>query len=153
MVELCFSVETSIERWLLETISSSKATIRLAAYRLTNLRLGQALADAHRRGLDVRVLLDAVKFEANPALAELFNRHGVPHRATAGRQGPPTKMHHKFAIFDDRMVSTGSYNWTEESEEQNFEDLIVLREEALVVRYRRAFDQLWQRAARAASAD
>ena len=153
MVELYFSQETSIERLLLKTMTSSRATISLAAYRLTNLRLGQGLVEAHRRGLEVRVVLDAVKYEANRPLAELFKEHGVPHRAIAGRQGPPTKMHHKFAIFDDRMVTTGSYNWTDESEEQNFEDLILLREESLVARYRLAFELLWQRSVRAASAD
>lgn len=153
MVELHFSQDGSIERLLLETMAVSRASISLAAYRLTNLRLAQGLVDAHRRGLDVRIVLDAVKYEANLALAELFQEHGVPHRPIAGRQGPPTKMHHKFAIFDDRMVTTGSYNWTDESEEQNFEDLVILRDEALVARYRGAFEQLWERAARAVSAD
>lgn len=153
MAELFLSRETSIERLLLDSIANCKASVRLAAYRLTNLRLAQGLVEAHRRGLDVRVVLDAVKCEANPALAELFDEHRVPYRTLFGREGPPTKMHHKFAIFDDGMVSTGSYNWTEESEEQNFEDLILLRDEALVARYRTAFEQLWQRAAQAASAD
>lgn len=152
MSELFFAEEMSIERVLLDAITGSRASIHVAAYRLTNLRLAQALADAHRRGLDVRAVLDSAKYEANPALAQLFSEHGVPHRPLAGRLGPPTKMHHKFAIFDGRMVTTGSYNWTDESEEQNFDDLIILREEALVARYRTAFEQLWRRAARAASA-
>ena len=151
-MELFFAEETSIERRLLEAIAGSQASIHLAAYRLTNLRLAKALAEAHHRGLEVRVVLDAGKFEANPALAELFTEHGVPHRALAGRQGPPTKMHHKFAIFDGHMVTTGSYNWTEESEEQNFDDLIIVREEAVVARYRSLFERLWQRAAQAAPA-
>lgn len=152
MSELFFAEETSVEHILLEVIGGSRASIHVAAYRLTNLRLAQALAESHRRGLDVRVVLDAGKYEANPALAQLFSEHGVPHRTLAGRLGPPTKMHHKFAVFDGRMVTTGSYNWTEESEEQNFDDLIILREEAVVARYRNAFEQLWQRAARAAAA-
>lgn len=153
MAELFFAQETSIERILLDAISSSRASIHVAAYRLTNLHLAQALAEAFRRGLDVRVVLDAAKYEANPALAQLFSEHGVPHRPLAGRLGPPTKMHHKFAIFDGQMVTTGSYNWTEESEEQNFDELIILREEALVARYRNVFEHLWQSARRAASAD
>lgn len=152
-MEVLFAQETSIERVLLERIAGSNSSIHLALYRLTNLRLARALVEAYRRGLDVRVVLDAGKYEANPALEQLFTEHGVPHRPFAGRQGPPTKMHHKFAIFDEKLVTTGSYNWTEESEEQNFDELILLREEAVVARYRKAFEQLWAQASRASAAD
>ena len=53
-------------------------------------------------------------------------------------------MHHKFAILDNHTVLTGSYNWTPESEEQNYENLLVLREPAQVEAYQREFEALWE---------
>ena len=37
-------------------------------------------------------------------------------------------MHHKFAILDGQTAITGSYNWTVESDEENFENLVILHD-------------------------
>ena len=55
-------------------------------------------------------------------------------------------MHHKFAILDGTVVVTGSYNWTLESEEQNYENVLVLREPELVKAYGPEFEALWAEA-------
>lgn len=51
-------------------------------------------------------------------------------------------MHHKFAIFDGRVLVTGSYNWTDSAEAQNFENILVLDDREVVLRYVRLFDRL-----------
>ena len=55
-------------------------------------------------------------------------------------------MHNKFAVFDERLVVTGSYNWTNSAEHANYENLVVLEEPALVSRYQQEFRQLWREA-------
>jgi phosphatidylserine/phosphatidylglycerophosphate/cardiolipin synthase-like enzyme len=57
-------------------------------------------------------------------------------------------MHHKFAVVDRQTVLTGSYNWTMESEDENHENLIIMRETDLVEAYLREFDVLWTGATR-----
>jgi phosphatidylserine/phosphatidylglycerophosphate/cardiolipin synthase-like enzyme len=52
-------------------------------------------------------------------------------------------MHHKFVLLDDRIVLTGSYNWTFASEEQNYENLLILQDRTLIDQYRQEFDSLW----------
>jgi phosphatidylserine/phosphatidylglycerophosphate/cardiolipin synthase-like enzyme len=39
---------------------------------------------------------------------------------------------------------TGSYNWTLESEDGNFENLVVLTEPAAVAVYQSEFEALWR---------
>ncbi len=56
-------------------------------------------------------------------------------------------MHHKFAILDQRMALAGSYNWTLESEEQNYESLPLIREPELVEIFQQEFEALWTAAA------
>ena len=134
------SVAEAIERLIAATTISLDA----ALYRLNLPRLARALEDAAARGVRVRLVLDSNKYEETRATRELLANSVIPFRLRYGREGPGSKMHHKFAIFDGRTAITGSYNWTVESEEQNYENLIVLREAGLVEVLQGEFEALWE---------
>jgi len=134
------SVAEVIERLMAATTISLDA----ALYRLNLPRLARALENALARGVRVRLVLDSNKYEETRATRELLANSAIPFRLRYGREGPGSKMHHKFAIFDGQVAITGSYNWTVESEEQNYENLIVLREAGLVEVLQREFEALWE---------
>ena len=136
------SVAEAIERLIRQATTSVDA----ALYRFNNPRLARALREAIGRGLSVRLVLDRNKYEESRTAQELFADGRIPFRLLYGRQGAGTKMHHKFAVLDDRAVLTGSYNWTLESEEQNFEGLLILREPEQVEIFQREFEALWTEA-------
>lgn len=52
-------------------------------------------------------------------------------------------MHHKFAVFDDALLVSGSYNWTRAAAEHNKENLIITRNRGLMSKFARVFEQLW----------
>ncbi|MGE3822383.1 MAG: phospholipase D-like domain-containing protein [Isosphaeraceae bacterium] len=54
-------------------------------------------------------------------------------------------MHHKFAVFDEKIALTGSYNWTRGAARDNEENLIVSTDPRLVGPFVRAFEALWDR--------
>ena len=58
---------------------------------------------------------------------------------------PDHHMHHKFAVFDDARLVTGSYNWTRSAAERNQENVLVSDDTRLVRPYREMFDRLWGR--------
>ncbi|MFB3920920.1 MAG: phospholipase D-like domain-containing protein [Terriglobia bacterium] len=134
------SVAEAIER----LIEASRTSVDAALYRLNHPCLARALEAAAGRGVRVRVVLDRNKYEETRATRELLAARTIPFRLRYGRQGAGSKMHHKFAVFDARVAITGSYNWTLESEEQNFENLIVVREPRLVEMYQQEFEELWE---------
>jgi phosphatidylserine/phosphatidylglycerophosphate/cardiolipin synthase-like enzyme len=136
------SVAETIERLVREAATSIEA----ALYRFNNPRLACTLKDAIRRGVGVRLVLDRNKYEESRTTPEVLANGGIPFRLLYGRQGPGTKMHHKFAILDGRTVLTGSYNWTLESEEQNYEGLLILRAPQQVAIFQREFEALWAEA-------
>ena len=136
------SVAEAIER----LIAEATASIDAALYRLNHPRLARALDDAAGRGVRVRLVLDRNKYEETRSTRELLTRSPIPFRLRYGREGPGSKMHHKFAIFDGRAAITGSYNWTLESEEQNYEHLLVLRESAFMGIFQKEFEALWEEA-------
>jgi len=136
------SVAEAIERLIRQATTSVDA----ALYRFNNPRLTRAIHEATGRGVSVRLVLDRNKYEESRTTQELFADRRIPFRLLYGRQGPGTKMHHKFAILDGRTVLSGSYNWTLESEEQNYEGLLVLCEPEQVKIFQREFEALWAEA-------
>lgn len=52
-------------------------------------------------------------------------------------------MHHKFAVFDETIVLSGSYNWTRSAAEDNDENIIVTNEQKIVRAFRIQFEKLW----------
>ena len=50
------------------------------------------------------------------------------------------------ALLDDNVVLTGSYNWTFASEQENYENVLILREPQLVDTYHAEFEALWEEA-------
>lgn len=55
----------------------------------------------------------------------------------------PSHMHHKFAIIDDALVMTGSYNWTKGARYQNREDLCLTNSAKAVRAFKDEFEKLW----------
>lgn len=52
-------------------------------------------------------------------------------------------MHSKFAIIDNCILLTGSYNWTFSANNKNDENLIVIDESELIEIYQNQFVHLW----------
>ncbi len=143
-----FTRSASVGKTVEGLLNNSRVSIEAALYRLNNPRLARALHAASERGLNVRVVLDRTKYRLTPATQELLAKLRIPHRLMAGRRGRFAKMHHKFVILDGRTVLAGSYNWTMESEKQNFECLLTIQEPREVKEFAREFDALWTIAGR-----
>jgi mitochondrial cardiolipin hydrolase len=133
------SVARTIERLLLETHVSVDA----ALYRITNPRLARALGKVRDRGLRVRLLVDRNKYQATAVTRKILAEYSLPFRAIYGRKEKGSKLHHKFAVLDRHIVLTGSYNWTLDSEERNFDHMLVLRDPDLALAYQQEFERLW----------
>lgn len=133
------SVARTIERLLLE----ARVSVDAALYRITNPRLARALGQARNRGVRVRLLVDRNKYQETTLTRELLAENSLPFQAIYGRKEKGSKLHHKFAVLDHDIVLTGSYNWTIDSEERNFDHMLVLRDPDLVLAYQEEFERLW----------
>ena len=52
-------------------------------------------------------------------------------------------MHHKFAIVDQRLLISGSFNWTMQAVMGNKENVIVTTEPLIVGPFVEQFEKLW----------
>jgi hypothetical protein len=80
------------------------------------------LDSVHDRGVKVRVIMDRSQAAGRYSMAGRLIADSIPVRIGAGKG----LMHDKFAVIDDSITLTGSYNWTEAAETRNDENLLVL---------------------------
>jgi len=52
-------------------------------------------------------------------------------------------MHNKFAIIDNRLLLTGSYNWTFSANNRNDENLMVIDDPEIIEIFQNQFINLW----------
>jgi phosphatidylserine/phosphatidylglycerophosphate/cardiolipin synthase-like enzyme len=143
IAEVVFARSQSIAEFIKGLLAEARVSIDAALHRFNSQVLAQALLDAHARGVRIRLLTDRSKYSESAATQRLLSSCGFPIRVTHGRDGEDSKMHHKFAVLDGRLVITGSYNWTFASEQRNHENVVILREPKLTETYLHEFETLW----------
>ena len=102
----------------LQAIASANRTIHLNAYEFTSPALSEPLIDAHRRGVDVQILLEGGPVggisQEEKGLIWTVNQSGIPvyHMATMGEQKAPYRFDHaKYVAVDGRAVLVTSENF------------------------------------------
>ena len=146
-MEIKFARSESVADVIMGLLHEASSSIDGALYRFNHPALAQALEEVAHRGVRVRLLVDGNKYKESRTTQELLSDANFTYRLAFGRQGRGSKMHHKFVIVDQHTVLTGSYNWTHESEEENQENLLVLRDPYSAEAYSEEFDALWKDAA------
>ena len=56
------------------------------------------------------------------------------------------KLHHKFAVIDNKKVITGSFNWSNSAAHTNDETLLAIHSTQLAKHFTREIDRLWDTA-------
>ncbi len=142
-MEIKFARSESVADVIMGLMHEASNSIDGALYRFNHPGLARALEEAAERGVRVRLLVDGNKYKESRTTQELLTGAIIPFRLAFGRQGRGSKMHHKFVILDQQTVLTGSYNWTHESEDENHENLLILRDSLPVEAYTQEFEALW----------
>ena len=132
-----FTPGHTVETAITDEIDAARNTIRVQAYSFTNPLIVQALADARLRGVDVIVVLDKSNRTQRSSVAELAQRAGIPTLIDDRH----AIAHNKIMIIDDRIVITGSYNFSRAAEKSNAENLVIIESAPIA----RKYQQNWQK--------
>lgn len=131
-IQVGFSPEGSARKLVLETIAGAKHSIQMLAYAFQAPDIMQALVDAKKRGVDVRVVIDKKRNlgKASRAAMDFVTRNGVELRTN-----DHFHIHHdKTIIVDGNTVETGSFNFAPSAETANSENVVVIRDMPEVAR-------------------
>jgi phosphatidylserine/phosphatidylglycerophosphate/cardiolipin synthase-like enzyme len=122
-----------------EAIHAALRTVDIAAYDLDLWSIRDALLDAHRRGVKVRVVTDSDYID-NPEVQELMDA-GV--RVLGDRR--EGLMHDKFIVIDRQEVWGGSMNYTVNDAYKNNNNLMRIRSTRLAENYTTEFEEMFVR--------
>lgn len=117
--------------------------VDICVFTITDNHLTQAILNAHRRGVTVQIISDNDKAFDRGSDIELLQSRGISVRVDITE----FHMHHKFALFDQNILLTGSYNWTVGASRDNQENFVITTDRRLVQSYKDEFARLWCRLA------
>jgi phosphatidylserine/phosphatidylglycerophosphate/cardiolipin synthase-like enzyme len=141
VAEAWFSPVQNCAGRIVQLLNSAAKTLDICVFTVTDDRISDAIHDAHRRRVAVRVITDGDKSIDLGSDVERLRSCGVPVRVDRSE----FHMHHKFALFDGARVLTGSYNWTRGAARDNEENFIVTSDLKLVGAFGKTFERLWAR--------
>ena len=138
-VQVFFSAEDHPVSAIVPLIDSAEESVRFMAFSFTHDELGAALLDRFDAGIDVKGIFETRGSETEfSELTQLYCNQ-VP----VLQDGNPGTMHHKVIIIDDRIVVTGSANFSNNADKFNDENLIIIANEDMAREYLREFDRRW----------
>lgn len=124
-----------------QLVNRARTSLDICVFTITDNRVSDAILDAKSSGVDIRVLTDNDKSNDLGSDVDELRKAGIDVRMDTS----PHHMHHKFAIFDRKLLLNGSYNWTRSASERNQENIVLNSDPDLVRSFQRQFDDLWER--------
>ena len=137
--EVYFSLSDNPQKEIIKNINQAQASINIAMYIFTDREIALPLIKAQERGVKVRVYLDQDQVDYKYSQSRFLVQKGIKTRISTNNY----IMHNKFAIIDNRILLTGSYNWTFSANNRNDENLMVIDDPEIIARYQNQFVNLW----------
>jgi phosphatidylserine/phosphatidylglycerophosphate/cardiolipin synthase-like enzyme len=135
-VAVHFSPRGGCQDALVRELQAARHEILVQAYAFTAAPLTAVLVEAKKRGVHVEIVLDRGNESERFADLKTLLDQGL-HPLIDGEH---SVAHNKVIVIDQRVVVTGSYNFTTQAEADNAENLVVLKGLPEVVkRYRDNF--------------
>ena len=159
-ISCLFSPDDKPTKKLLEYIRSAQKSIYIAMYMLTDKNIAEALIIAKKsKNLNIHIIVDPITAEGGSyGKADLLAANGIDVFVFDPKIKPlktPIKndrwgangaiMHNKFAIFDEVLLWTGSFNWTVSANMHNSENVIITDDRDTCKKYRLYFETLMNR--------
>jgi phosphatidylserine/phosphatidylglycerophosphate/cardiolipin synthase-like enzyme len=146
-------------------VLSARKTIHIAMYIFTNRKLAEALMTARENGVEVYVIVDHSMEAASGTQVHALNEKGVHVKICHDNT-----LHHKFCLIDapskneiflpakkaiandkprqifvpnNGILINGSLNWTQEGLTNNYENIIVTSNKAIIGGYVDEFVTRW----------
>jgi phosphatidylserine/phosphatidylglycerophosphate/cardiolipin synthase-like enzyme len=130
-VEVYFAPGDNPTGVVVRELNGAKSNVLVQAYSFTSAPIAKAVVDAHKRGVKVTVVLDKSQRTEKYSSADFLVNAGVPTFIDAQH----AIAHNKVMVIDGKKVITGSFNFTKAAEEKNAENLVVLDDPKLALKY------------------
>ncbi len=140
-IEAFFCPEDNCAEKLAQKFGNARESIDVAVYSFTLDSISGALAEAKNRGVRVRVIIDSLQAANSFSEDEWLSGKGISVKL-AGKGS--ASMHNKFAVIDNAIVATGSFNYSGNADERNDENLVFIHGRKIAARFAEEFEEIWR---------
>jgi len=135
-----FSPQDSLYAHLVRLIQEAEKSIYAAFYKLELKEVSDALLEAHRRGVKVRIFTDDMTSRGEKSRFDSLNKF-LPVKTD---KDPASFMHHKFCVIDEKIIWTGSFNPTRSGSSRENNNVVVITSSFLAAQFIKEFERLWE---------
>ena len=139
---LITSPDGNAEDRIVELIGAANRSIDVEMYSFTNLDIANALIEAKKKGVYVRVILDYTQSGIESSKQIILSSGGIDIKKA------PSNFkitHSKVMIIDGTIVLIGSHNWSLNAMFYNRELSIVINSSSLAAQLEEIFDSDWSK--------
>lgn len=141
-IQILFSAEDEVVTQLVPILESAEKSIRFMAFSFTHDALGAVVQAKVEEGVDVMGIFETRGSETQYSEMPALYCANVPVR----QDGNKGTFHHKVFIIDDEIVITGSLNFSNNADESNDENVVILANTEIAAQYLAEFDRRWAEA-------
>jgi len=133
-----FSPRDGAASQIIYWLGRANKSIHVLIYSFTLDSIGDAIIGAHQRGIDAKLVFEKSQVSKYSEYFRLADA-GVQVRNDTN----PASMHHKVAIIDGSLILVGSFNWSDAAEDDNNENLLVIRSSDVASSFEQEFQRIW----------
>ena len=131
--------DKALSREIIPLINNSEKYIYIPTFVLTHQGLTDALINAKKRGVDVKIIIDGTSSTQIHTKHHVLRTAGVPVKA----ENYAGKMHMKTIIIDDKYTILGSMNFSNSGENRNDENIVLIEDKKFAEFYKDYFNYIW----------
>jgi phosphatidylserine/phosphatidylglycerophosphate/cardiolipin synthase-like enzyme len=141
-VEVYFSPEDGVAKYVLQRLASAKRSIHFMTFSYTSSAIADAMVAQAQAGLPVHGVFERQNAGGTGSAFSQLRHGGVD----VLEDGNCYILHHKVIVIDERTVITGSYNFTNSAEKDNDENLVIVDDPNLARTYLEEFQRVYAQA-------
>jgi len=142
-IQVYFSPADQCDLKIVALIDNAQQELNIAVYSFNRQNIADAVIRAYQRGVAVRVVFDESQLTGPNSRQNYLQDQGVTVKKYKPTTSSIAQMHNKFAVIDQRITITGSYNWTTNATNNNNENLLVISSSDTAATYNTEFNRIW----------
>jgi phosphatidylserine/phosphatidylglycerophosphate/cardiolipin synthase-like enzyme len=141
-VRVLFAAEDEAIAHLVPLVEGAQKSIHIMAFSFTHDGLGETVLQRAQQGVDVQGIFETRGSETEYSELTRLYCAQVPVR----QDGNPRTFHHKVIVLDEETLITGSLNFSNNADENNDENVVIVKSKTIAGRYIDEFQRRWKEA-------
>jgi phosphatidylserine/phosphatidylglycerophosphate/cardiolipin synthase-like enzyme len=144
-IDTYFSPDDGVLAALVPVLESAEESIYFLAYSFTSNQLGDIIRQKADADVTIAGVMDDEQVRSNQGTEfDPFRQSDLNVRI----DGIDGLMHHKVFIVDEKIVVMGSYNFSQNAEQRNDENILIIYDPVIAEQYLFEFQRVYEQAQR-----